>query len=124
MRTMARILVVDDDPDILELVSLKLRTSGHHVTAVETGEAARDVLSQDSGLELLVVDHMMPGMTGVDLVRLMRAEGGTIPVIMLTARSQERDLESAFTAGVDDYLTKPFSPRELALRVSALLHRR
>ncbi|PZO60812.1 MAG: response regulator [Pseudoxanthomonas suwonensis] len=123
---MAHILVVDDDPDIRELVSLKLRSSGHDVTAVVSGEAARDTLAGDAvaPVDLAVVDHMMPGMTGVDLVRLWRSEGSTLRVLMLTARSQERDLEAGFAAGVDDYLTKPFSPRELATRVRALLARR
>lgn len=121
---MANILVVDDDPDIVELVSLKLRSSGHAVTAVGSGEAARDALAARRDFDLAVVDHMMPGMTGVDLVRVLRAEGSTLRVLMLTARSQERDLENGFTAGVDDYMTKPFSPRELAVRVTALLGRR
>ncbi|MCT1385755.1 response regulator transcription factor [Brachybacterium sp. p3-SID1565] len=123
---MAHILVVDDDPDIRELVSLKLRSSGHEVTPVASGEAARDTLLDGSTapVDLAVVDHMMPGMTGVDLLRLWRSEGSTLRVLMLTARSQERDLEAGFAAGADDYLTKPFSPRELAARVTALLARR
>ena len=121
---MAHILVVDDDADIVELVSLKLRSSGHEVTAVGSGETARDALAARHDVDLAVVDHMMPGMTGVDLVRALRAEGSTLPVLMLTARSQERDLENGFTAGVDDYMTKPFSPRELAARVTSLLARR
>ncbi|WP_394216956.1 response regulator transcription factor [Brachybacterium vulturis] len=121
---MANILVVDDDPDIVELVSLKLRSSGHAVTAVGSGEAALDALAARGDLDLAVVDHMMPGMTGVDLVRTLRSEGSGLRFLMLTARSQERDLENGFTAGVDDYMTKPFSPRELAARVAALLARR
>ncbi|WP_422115517.1 response regulator transcription factor [Brachybacterium sp. UNK5269] len=121
---MANILVVDDDPDIVELVSLKLRSSGHAVTAVGSGEAARDALAADHGFDLAVVDHMMPGMTGVDLVRLLRAEGSHLRILMLTARSQERDVENGFTAGVDDFMTKPFSPRELAARITSILARR
>lgn len=121
---MANILVVDDDPDIVGLVSLKLRSSGHEVTAVGSGEAALDALAARTDVDLAVVDHMMPGMTGVDLVRALRAGGSTMKVLMLTARSQERDLENGFTAGVDDYMTKPFSPRELAARVTSMLSRR
>lgn len=121
---MANILVVDDDTDIVELVSLKLRSSGHSVTAVGSGEAALDALAARNDFDLAVVDHMMPGMTGVDLVRGLRAAGSTLRVLMLTARSQERDLENGFTAGVDDYMTKPFSPRELAVRVTSMLARR
>lgn len=121
---MAHILAVDDDPDILELVALKLRASGHRVTAVGSGELARDALAAHPDIDLAVVDHMLPGMTGVDLVRALRAEGSALRVLLLTARSQERDLENGFAAGADDYLTKPFSPRELAARVGALLARR
>ena len=121
---MAHILVVDDDPDIVELVSLKLRAGGHEVTVAGSGEAARDVLASRRDVDLAVVDHMMPGLTGVDLVRALRAEGSQLRILMLTARSQERDLENGFTAGVDDYMTKPFSPRELAARVGAMLARR
>ena len=121
---MAHILVVDDDPDIRELVTLKLQASGHTTVDADSAETARDVLGSDVDVELAVIDHMMPGMTGVDLIRLLRSEGSTLPMIMLTARSQERDLERGFDAGADDYLTKPFSPRELSVRVSALLARR
>jgi len=121
---MAHVLAVDDDPDILELVALKLRSAGHTVTTAGSGELARDVLAAHPDIELAVVDHMLPGMTGVDLVRALRAEGSDLRVLMLTARSQERDLVGGFSAGVDDYLTKPFSPRELAVRVRALLDRR
>ena len=123
---MAHILVVDDDPDIRELVTLKLQASGHSTIGAHSAEAARDVLDSDTdpAVDLAVIDHMMPGMTGVDLIRLLRSEGSTLRMIMLTARSQERDLERGFDAGADDYLTKPFSPRELVVRVSALLARR
>lgn len=121
---MAHILVVDDDPDIRELVTLKLQAAGHSIVGADSAEAAREVLGVDDSVELAVVDHMMPGMSGVDLIRLLRSEGSTLRMLMLTARSQERDLERGFDAGADDYLTKPFSPRELAARVSALLGRR
>jgi two-component system, OmpR family, response regulator MtrA len=120
----ARILVVDDDPDIRQLVTLKLRSGGHDVTSVGSGEEARDTIATDEAFDLAVVDHMMPGMTGVDLVRQLRGEGNDLTVLMLTARSQERDLEAGFAAGVNDYLTKPFSPRELSARIGALLARR
>lgn len=121
---MAHILVVEDDPDIRELVSLKLRSAGHEISAAGSGEEAREVLSSRTDVDLAVVDHMMPGMTGVDLVRSLRAEGSTLRVLMLTARAQERDVEKGFAAGIDDYMTKPFSPRVLAARVTALLARR
>ncbi|MDO5661779.1 MAG: response regulator [Brachybacterium sp.] len=121
---MAHILVVDDDPDIRELVALKLRSSGKQVSTAVSAEDAQEVLAREDGIDLAVVDHMMPGMTGVDLVRLLRSQGSTLRILMLTARSQERDLETGFSAGADDYLTKPFSPRELSARVTALLNRR
>jgi len=121
---MARILVADDDVDIRELVVLKLTSLGHIVVAVADGAAA--VRScQEQRPDLAVLDVMMPGMSGLDAVRLIRAEVHltNLPVILLTARAQETDVETGFDSGADDYVTKPFSPRELASRVEALLGR-
>ena len=121
---MARILVADDDIDIRELVVFKLTAMGHEVVAVADGAAA--VLAcQEQSPDLAVLDVMMPGMSGLDAVRLIRAEAHLVnlPVILLTARAQESDVETGFDSGADDYITKPFSPRELASRVQALLAR-
>jgi len=121
---MARIVVADDDADIRDLVVLKLEQSGHDVVAVGDGAAAVQA-SQDAVPDLVILDLMMPGMGGLDACRALRADAELtrIPVILLTARAQESDIEQGFDAGADDYVVKPFSPRELASRVSAMLAR-
>ena len=121
---MARILVADDDVDIRELVEFKLTSLGHDVVAVGDGAAAVDACREQRP-DLAVLDVMMPGMSGLDAVRLIRAQPhlATLPVILLTARAQESDVETGFDSGADDYITKPFSPRELAHRVATLLAR-
>jgi DNA-binding response OmpR family regulator len=121
---MARILVADDDVDIRELVEFKLTSLGHDVVAVSDGAAAI-LACQEQRPDLVVLDVMMPGLSGLDAVRVIRAEAhlATLPVILLTARAQESDVETGFDSGADDYITKPFSPRELAHRVEALLAR-
>ena len=119
---MARIVVADDDVDIRELVEFKLSTLGHDVVAVSDGQAAIDAC-QAQRPDLAVLDVMMPGVSGLDAVRAIRADPALagLPVILLTARAQESDVETGFDSGADDYVTKPFSPRELAARVQALL---
>ena len=121
---MARILVADDDVDIRELVEFKLSTMGHDIVAVGDGAAAIDACLAEKP-DLAVLDVMMPGVSGLDAIRAIRAEPALadLPVILLTARAQESDVETGFDSGADDYITKPFSPRELASRVQALLSR-
>ncbi|GAB3786528.1 response regulator transcription factor [Nocardioides ungokensis] len=121
---MARILVADDDVDIRELVEFKLSTLGHDVVAVADGAAAIDACLA-SRPDLAVLDVMMPGVSGLDAIRAIRSDPSLadLPVILLTARAQESDVETGFDSGADDYITKPFSPRELASRVQALLTR-
>jgi len=120
----ARILVADDDVDIRELVEFKLSTMGHDIVAVGDGAAAIDACMAEKP-DLAVLDVMMPGVSGLDAIRAIRAEPhlADLPVILLTARAQESDVETGFDSGADDYITKPFSPRELASRVQALLSR-
>jgi two-component system, OmpR family, response regulator MtrA len=120
----ARILVADDDVDIRELVEFKLSTLGHDVVAVGDGAAAIDACQAERP-DLAVLDVMMPGVSGLDAIRAIRADPALadLPVILLTARAQESDVETGFDSGADDYITKPFSPRELASRVQALLTR-
>jgi DNA-binding response OmpR family regulator len=120
----ARILVADDDVDIRELVEFKLSTLGHDVVAVADGAAAIEAC-QSERPDLAVLDVMMPGVSGLDAIRAIRADPALadLPVILLTARAQESDVETGFDSGADDYITKPFSPRELASRVQALLTR-
>ncbi|WP_067437197.1 response regulator [Nocardioides jensenii] len=121
---MAKIVVADDDVDIRELVVFKLRQGGHEVSAVGDGAAAvAACLEERPALALL--DIMMPGMSGLDAARALRQDPATarLPIILLTARAQESDVEQGFAVGADDYITKPFSPRELASRVAAVLAR-
>ncbi|MCW2765949.1 MAG: phoB [Nocardioides sp.] len=121
---MARILVADDDVDIRELVEFKLSTLGHEVVVVADGAAAVDACRAQRP-DLAVLDVMMPGVSGLEAIRVIRADPrlADLPVILLTARAQESDVETGFDSGADDYITKPFSPRELASRVEALLAR-
>ena len=121
---MARILVADDDVDIRELVEFKLSTMGHEIIAVGDGAAAIEACRAQTP-DLAVLDVMMPGVSGLDAIKVIRADPQlhSIPVILLTARAQESDVETGFDSGADDYITKPFSPRELGSRVEALLGR-
>ncbi|MGN6783052.1 MAG: response regulator transcription factor [Marmoricola sp.] len=121
---MARIVIADDDADIRELVVFKLRHAGHDVVPVGDGAAAVDACNAQRP-DLVILDVMMPGMSGLDAARAIRAEDSLagLPIIMLTARAQESDIEQGFDAGADDYIVKPFSPRELASRVGAVLAR-
>ena len=121
---MARVLIADDDADIRDLVAFKLTQSGHLVTAVEDGMAALQVL-RERPPDLVLLDIRMPRMSGLDVCRELRAaeETASLPVILITARSQEGDVELGFSAGADDYIVKPFSPRELSSRVNAVLTR-
>jgi two-component system response regulator MtrA len=121
---MAKIVVADDDADIRDLVVYKLEQSGHDVVPVGDGAAAVDACRAEHP-DLAVFDVMMPGMTGIDACRELRADADLagIPVILLTARAQETDIEQGFNVGADDYVVKPFSPRELDSRVNAVLER-
>lgn len=119
---MARILIADDDSDLRLLISLKLESAGHQVVSVEDGSTAA-ANCRSMRPDLVVLDLMMPGMSGLEVCRFIRADPElvTTPVILLTARAQAADIEAGMAAGVDEYLTKPFSPRELAARVGTLL---
>lgn len=119
---MATVLVVDDDPFITRLVRMKVEQLGHTVVTASDGEEGLRQ-AQESHPDLVLLDLMMPRMNGLEMCRRLRAttEGRTVPVVMLTAKAQERDVEAGFAAGATDYLVKPFSPRELQARVRALL---
>jgi len=121
---MATVLVADDDPDIRDLVTFKLTQTEHQVVAVEDGLAALEAIHSDH-VDIALLDIRMPKMSGLDVCRELRAspETASLPVILLTARSQEGDVETGFAAGADDYIIKPFSPRELASRLQAVLAR-
>jgi DNA-binding response OmpR family regulator len=119
--TVARILVVDDDPTVREVVVGYLRAGGHEVLEAADGETALE-LYEAAPHELVVLDLMLPGMDGIEVCRRLRAQGD-VPVIMLTALGEETDRVVGLEVGADDYVTKPFSPRELALRVDSVLRR-
>jgi DNA-binding response OmpR family regulator len=120
----AKVVVAADDEDIRKLVSFKLRRSGHEVVAVGDGAAAVSACRDDRP-DLVILDVMMPGMSGLDAARMLRQDPALagLAVILLTARAQESDIEQGFDAGADDYVVKPFSPRELSSRVAAVLAR-
>jgi DNA-binding response OmpR family regulator len=116
-----RILVVEDEPSIGEVVSLYLRRAGYQVTVVGDGQAALDLLSSQLP-DLVVLDLMLPRVDGLEITRWLRARGDT-PIIMLTARREEQDRIAGLEMGADDYVVKPFSPQELVSRVRAVLRR-
>ena len=116
-----RILVVDDDAKTVELVKLYLRRDGYRVlTAYDGIEALR--LAREAHPDLIVLDLMLPGLDGIQVCRTLRTES-EVPIIMLTAKTAEEDKLVGLNVGADDYVTKPFSPRELAARVRAVLRR-
>jgi DNA-binding response OmpR family regulator len=121
---MSTILVADDDQDILELVAFKLTAAGHELIRATDGATALTE-ARRAVPDVIVLDVAMPGMSGLDVCRELRADAVTtaIPVILLTARGQESDVEAGLAAGADDYIVKPFSPRELQILVDALLDR-
>ncbi|WP_275956000.1 response regulator transcription factor [Sporosarcina sp. E16_3] len=116
-----KILVVDDDPNILELVNIQLTQAGYTVLKASDGFEALKILEEELP-DLAVVDVMMPGMDGYTLTKMLRAEAD-IPVLLLTAKGQLEDKEKGFLAGSDDYVVKPFEPRELLFRINAILRR-
>jgi len=118
---MARVLVVDDDRTVSDVVARYLTREGHQVEAVAYGVVALERVTARPP-DLLVLDLMLPGMSGLEVCRRIR-ELAPIPVIMLTARGEEGDRVIGLELGADDYVTKPFSPRELVLRVAAVLRR-
>jgi DNA-binding response OmpR family regulator len=120
----ARILVADDDRDIRDLVTFKLGQAGFEVRAVGDGTAALAAIEQDPP-DVAVLDVMMPGLSGIDVLRKVRDSDTTrgVRVILLTARSRDADVDAGFATGADDYIIKPFSPRELLHRVNTLLAR-
>jgi DNA-binding response OmpR family regulator len=119
------VLAADDDEDILQLIVFRLERSGYTVLQARDGAEALE-LARSSHPDLAVLDVMMPKMDGYDLTRRLREDEATskMPIILLTARTQEADVQRGFDAGADDYIRKPFSPQELRARVQAVLGRR
>jgi two-component system phosphate regulon response regulator PhoB len=123
--TRERILVVDDEDDLLELINYNLSKEGYRVQCVATGEEALEEARK--GLpDLIVLDLLLPSVDGLEVCRLLKSDSQTqhIPIIMLTAKSEEADVVAGLELGADDYLTKPFSPRVLQARIKALLRRK
>lgn len=116
------ILLVDDEPNIVQLARLYLEREGFHVDSRADGEAALKAV-QASKPALIILDIMLPEMDGLEVCRRLRTQGNQVPIIMLTARDEDIDKILGLELGADDYLTKPFNPRELVARVKAILRR-
>ena len=121
----ATILVVEDEPSIQELIAACLQHAGHKVLRASSAEDAIRLINVNLP-DIVLLDWMLPGMSGIRYAQRLRADERTkdLPIIMLTARSEEHDKVTGLDAGADDYLTKPFSPRELMARIKAVLRRR
>lgn len=121
---MPKVLVVDDEESIQTLVAYNFQRAGFDVDVVSNGKEAYDkVLTERETLDLVILDWMLPEMDGMEVCRRLRYERVTVPIILLTARDEEVDLVLGLELGADDYVTKPFSPRELVARARAVLRR-
>lgn len=120
-----QILLIEDEPDIREMLEFSLVRAGFAVTSTETAEEALSLLFENELPALVIIDWMLPGMQGTELAKRLREDELTkeTPLIMLTARGEEGDKLRGFESGFDDYITKPFSPKELIARIRALLRR-
>jgi two-component system, OmpR family, alkaline phosphatase synthesis response regulator PhoP len=120
-----KVLVADDEPHLLRLVKFRLEREGYEVLTAIDGEAALEIARNEQP-DLCVLDVMMPKRSGFDVLRELRSDDtcAGMKVIMLTARAQDRDVDVGFSLGADDYITKPFSPQELRVRIGAHLDKR
>ncbi|MDO9205705.1 phosphate regulon transcriptional regulator PhoB [Methylotenera sp.] len=121
----ANILVVEDEPAIQELLALNITQAGHNAMRALSAEIAQKLMRETTP-DLILLDWMLPGISGLEFARILKSDGLTksIPIIMLTARGDEYDKVRGLEVGADDYVTKPFSPRELNARIKAVLRRR
>ncbi|MYB19152.1 MAG: response regulator [Holophagales bacterium] len=119
-----KVVVIEDEPDILELIEYNLRREGFEVATATTGRTGLSVIGREKP-DIVLLDLLLPGLDGLDVCRRLRAVESTrgLPVIMVTARGEERDVVLGLGVGADDYIHKPFSPRELVARVRAVLRR-
>ena len=120
--TQLKILVAEDDADIRGLLTYRLGRAGHEVVAASNGVEAWELYQEESP-DMLVLDLMMPMMTGLEVVKLVRERGDQVPILLLTASVQEEHMSGGFEAGVDDFMRKPFNPQELLNRITALSRR-
>lgn len=119
---MFSILVVEDDNTLNKMMSVRLKQEQYHVFSAFDGEEALDVMDREH-IDLIISDIMMPNMDGIELTRELRRANYTLPILMVTAKSQMEDMEKGFVAGTDDYMIKPINLQEMVLRVKALLRR-
>jgi two-component system phosphate regulon response regulator PhoB len=119
-----KILVIEDEPDIAEVLQYNLEKEGFDVETARRGDTGLDAVRRDSP-DLILLDLMLPGIDGLELTRMLKRDPGTsrLPIVMLTARGEELDRIVGLELGADDYISKPFSPREVVLRVKAVLRR-
>jgi len=119
-----RILLIEDEPDIAEVLQYNLEKEGYHVEVARRGDTGLEVVRKDNP-DLILLDLMLPGIDGLEITRLLKRDPATahLPIVMLTARGEEVDRIVGLELGADDYISKPFSPREVVLRVKAVLRR-
>ncbi len=119
------ILIVDDEEDIIELIQYNLKTEGYDILTATSGEAAIEIADRDQP-DLIVLDLMLPGIDGLEVTQRLKGTHATrdIPIVMLTAKGEESDIVTGLEMGANDYISKPFSPRELVARVRGILRRR
>ncbi len=120
----AKIMIVEDDPDICEILAYNLEQEGYETEVFHNGQKALDSVLKNPP-ELVLLDLMLPGLNGLEFARILRKDesAGNLPIIMITARSEEIDILQGLEQGADDYITKPFRPKEVIARVKALLRR-
>ena len=112
-----RILIIEDNPMVVKSLEFKLTKDGYDVVVAEDGRKALEILKEDDAIELVITDLMLPYITGTELIEHIRNNTPTMPIIVLSTSNQEEIITDAFMMGVDDFITKPFSPNELSLRV-------
>jgi len=119
-----RVLIVEDEPDVLLLLENRVRAAGHAVESATDGETAIDIL-RERRPAVIVLDWMMPRVSGIEVLEQLRADDPdhAVKVLMLTAKSQQSDIDRAYSAGADDYIVKPFSSRDLIERIAALVEK-
>ena len=120
-----KILIVDDEEDILELVRFNLKKEGYKTMLATTGEQALDIAGNNQ-VDLIILDLMLPGIDGLEVTRIIRndPEIQTVPIVMLTAKGDESDIITGLELGANDYMSKPFSPKELIARIRSIFRRR